>query len=75
MKYIIKQNDIIENIQAVKNEVGSAQIIGVLKGNGYGFGRDYMAKLLSENGIEYMIRFFGKYSRNSKGVPVSYIFH
>ena len=52
MKYIIKQNDIIENIQAVKNEVGSAQIIGVLKGNGYGFGRDYMAKLLSENGIE-----------------------
>ena len=52
MKYIIAQNDIIHNIEAVKAEVGKTAIIGVLKGNGYGFGRDYMAKLLADNGIE-----------------------
>lgn len=52
MKYIINCSDIRDNIAAVKAEVGSAKIIGVLKGNGYGFGRDEMAKLLLENGIE-----------------------
>ena len=52
MKYIINQADILHNIQAVKEEVGNAKIIGVVKGNGYGFGRDYMAKLLADNGIE-----------------------
>ena len=52
MQYIIRQEDIIFNIEAVKKEVGQAKIIGVLKGSGYGFGRDYMARLLSENGIE-----------------------
>ena len=52
MQYIICQKDIIYNIEAVKQELGQAKIIGVLKGNGYGFGRDYMARLLSENGIE-----------------------
>ena len=52
MKYIVNQTDIEYNIEAVKKEVGSAKIIGVVKGNGYGFGRDYMAALLLENGIE-----------------------
>ena len=52
MKYIINQQDIIDNIQAVRAEVGSAKLIGVLKGNGYGFGRDYMAELLAANGTE-----------------------
>lgn len=51
MKYIINEKDIIYNINAVKNEVAGAKIIGVLKGNGYGFGRDYMAKLLLDNDI------------------------
>ena len=51
MKYIINHSDILFNIEAVKKEVGSAKIIGVVKGNGYGFGRDYMASLLAENGI------------------------
>ena len=52
MKYIINTADIEHNIAAVKQEVGEAKIIGVLKGNGYGFGRDYMAKLLVQSGIE-----------------------
>ena len=52
MKYIINRSDIVYNIEAVKKEVGTAKIIGVVKGNGYGFGRDFMAKLLAENGIE-----------------------
>lgn len=53
MKYIINESDLIYNINAVKAEMGKeCKIIGVLKGNGYGFGRDYMAKLLLENGID-----------------------
>ncbi|MBR2590683.1 MAG: alanine racemase [Clostridia bacterium] len=52
MKYIINRSDIVYNIEAVKQEVGSAKIIGVVKGNGYGFGRDFMARLLLENGID-----------------------
>ena len=52
MKYIINRSDIVYNIEAVKKEVGTAKIIGVVKGSGYGFGRDFMAKLLAENGIE-----------------------
>ena len=53
MKYVINQSDLIYNIGAVKNEMGDdCKIIGVLKGNGYGFGRDYMAKILLENGID-----------------------
>lgn len=52
MEYIINRNDLIENIRTVANEVKPAKVIGVLKGNGYGFGRDFMAKLLLDNGID-----------------------
>ena len=53
MEYIINESDLIYNINAVKAEMGEeCKIIGVLKGNGYGFGRDYMAKILLENGID-----------------------
>ena len=52
MEYIINQSDLIENIETVKREVAPSRVIGVLKGGGYGFGRDYMAKLLLENGID-----------------------
>lgn len=53
MEYIINEKDIVKNISAVRNEIGDeCRIIGVLKGNGYGFGTEYMAKLLKENGVE-----------------------
>lgn len=53
MEYIINESDIIENLKAVRAEIGSeCRIIGVLKGNGYGFGTEYMAKLLKENGVK-----------------------
>ena len=52
MKYVIEQKDILHNIEVLKSEAGATRIIGVLKGNGYGFGRDYMASLLLKQGID-----------------------
>ncbi len=51
MKYVVNVNDIKKNINTVKSEVGEAQIIGVLKGNGYGFGTERMAEIELECGI------------------------
>lgn len=49
--YVIDVNDILHNINIIKEKAGAAQIIGVIKGNGYGFGLKYMASLLKTEGI------------------------
>ena len=36
-RYIIDKSKLIENINIVKNKAG-VEVIGVVKGNGYGFG-------------------------------------
>lgn len=50
--YAIKVADVISNINAIKKKAGSCEIIGVIKGNGYGFGMKYMASLLKTEGIK-----------------------
>lgn len=49
--YVIEVNDILHNIQVLKEKAGQAEIIGVVKGNGYGFGLEYMASLLKSEGV------------------------
>lgn len=49
--YCINVNDILHNISVLKEKAGAAEIIGVIKGNGYGFGMKYMASLLKTEGI------------------------
>ncbi len=50
-KYIIEKEKLINNIETIKAKAG-VPVIGVLKGNGYGFGLHEMAKILKEHGIE-----------------------
>lgn len=50
--YAIKVDDIIFNINTVKSKAQGCNIIGVIKGNGYGFGLKYMASLLKTEGIK-----------------------
>lgn len=50
--YAINVDDIISNINTIKKKAGNCQIIGVIKGNGYGFGMKYMASLLKTEGIK-----------------------
>lgn len=49
--YVVHVNDILHNLEVLKEKAGQAQIIGVIKGNGYGFGLKYMASLLKTEGI------------------------
>ena len=48
--YIIDKKGLEENIALIKEKAG-AEVIGVVKGNGYGFGISEFAKTLKENGI------------------------
>jgi len=48
---LIKGNDVIHNLNVVRDICGEAQIIAVLKGNGYGLGIVELAYLLEENGV------------------------
>ncbi len=50
-RYVIDKNGLIENISRVKEKAG-VPVIGVVKGNGYGFGLKEFATLLKDNGIE-----------------------
>lgn len=49
--YIVDRQDLIHNIQMLKERAGNTPIWGVLKGNGYGIGLLPLAKILSEQGI------------------------
>ncbi len=49
-RYIIDKNKLIENIEIIKKKAG-VDIIGVVKGNGYGFGMCNLAEILMQNGI------------------------
>lgn len=51
MKYIVSKSDIEKNIDAVKNQAGDSEVIGVVKGNGYGFGTEFLAGVLKDRGI------------------------
>ena len=49
-RYIIDKSKLIENIEIIKKKAG-VDIIGVVKGNGYGFGMCNLAEILIQNGI------------------------
>lgn len=50
-RYIIDKAKLIENIEIIKNKAG-VELIGVVKGNGYGFGISEFTSVLKENGIK-----------------------
>ena len=50
-RYIIEKDKLIENIETVKRLAG-VPVIGVVKGNGYGFGIREFTAVLKENGIK-----------------------
>ncbi len=52
-QYIVNRSDLIHNIQAICRRAGTAQVIGVLKGQGYGLGLLEFASLLQENGVVF----------------------
>lgn len=49
-RYVIDKGLLLENIRLVKEKAGT-DIIGVVKGNGYGFGIKELSQILFENGI------------------------
>lgn len=49
-RYIIDKNKLEENIEIIKEKAG-VPLIGVVKGNGYGFGIKEFSKILRDNGI------------------------
>ncbi len=48
---VVERQKVRNNIQNIKKRAGSAQVFGVLKGNGYGFGLLEMAQMLREEGV------------------------
>lgn len=50
-RYVIEKEKLIENIEILKKKAG-VPIIGVVKGNGYGFGIKEFTAVLKENGIK-----------------------
>lgn len=52
-QYVIKTQDLIENISKIKEKAGSSRVIAVLKGNGYGIGLIEFATVLRDNGIDF----------------------
>lgn len=51
-RYVIDKDKLKENIEYIKNIAG-VPVIGVVKGNGYGFGIEEMALTLKECGIHF----------------------
>lgn len=49
-RYVIEKNKLIENIEWLQKKAG-VPLIGVVKGNGYGFGLTALASVLKECGI------------------------
>lgn len=50
-RYVIDKSKLIENIELIKKKAG-VDIIGVVKGNGYGFGIKEFTQILKEQGIK-----------------------
>ena len=51
-RYVIDRKKLDENIETVKKKAG-VPVIGVVKGNGYGFGLQNLAKALQAHGIHF----------------------
>ncbi len=49
-EYVIKKEDLKHNISLIKEKAGN-EVIGVLKADGYGLGRDFLSSVLKEEGI------------------------
>lgn len=49
-RYIVEEADLAYNLQKIKKST-SLEIIGVVKGNGYGMGLEYLARFLTEHGV------------------------
>ena len=50
-RYVIDRKKLEENIRLIKEKAG-VELIGVVKGNGYGFGIKEFATVLKDNGIK-----------------------
>ena len=49
--YIVERTDVRKNLDNIKKRAGSAEVIAVLKGDGYGLGLIPMAAVCREAGI------------------------
>lgn len=54
MRYVVQKDFIVSNLNKMRAYCPTAEVIGVIKGNGYGLGLVPMAKLLSENGVQIL---------------------
>ncbi len=52
MRYVVQKEFIASNLNKMRAHCPTAEVIGVVKGNGYGLGLIPMAKLLCENGVK-----------------------
>lgn len=52
-QYVINKNDLIHNINIIKEKANPSKVIAVLKGGGYGIGLIEFAKVLWENGVDF----------------------
>ena len=52
MRYVVQKENIITNLNKMRAHCPTAEVVGVIKGNGYGLGLIPMAKLLCENGVQ-----------------------
>ena len=50
-RYVINRKDLDENIEIIKKKAG-VPLIGVVKGNGYGFGIKELTSVLLQHGIK-----------------------
>ena len=52
MRYVVQKDLIVSNLNKMRTHCPTSEVIGVIKGNGYGLGLIPMAKLLCDNGVE-----------------------